>query len=93
LRRPSTIGGADEADMALNTRAPWNTGCTNVAGSFDAQAVLLHENGRVAGLGHASSTSLVMFPSYQGGRCSLGAVDQQTIRTLYPPGRAVLPGA
>jgi Matrixin len=82
----STIGGADEADMALNTRAPWNTGCTNVAGSFDVQTVLLHENGHVAGLGHASSTSSVMYPSYLGARCLLGALDQQAIGTLYPQG-------
>jgi hypothetical protein len=82
----STIGGADEADMALNTRVPWNTACTNVAGSYDVQTVLLHENGHVAGLGHASSTSSVMFPSYQGARCSLGALDQQGISTLYPQG-------
>jgi hypothetical protein len=79
----STIGGTDEGDMALTTRVPWNTGCTNVAGSFDVQTVLLHENGHVAGLGHASSTASVMFPSYQGARCSLGALDAQAITTLY----------
>jgi hypothetical protein len=82
----STIGGADEADMALSTRVPWSTGCINVPGAFDAQTVLLHENGHVAGLDHASSTASVMYPSYQGARCSLGALDAQAIRTLYPPG-------
>jgi hypothetical protein len=81
----STIGGVDEADMALTTRVAWNTGCTNVAGAFDVQTVLLHENGHVAGLDHAASTASVMFPSYQGARCSLGALDRQAIRTLYPP--------
>jgi hypothetical protein len=90
---PGTLGvtwsltrGDDEADMALTTRVPWHTGCTNVAGSFDAQTVLLHENGHVAGLGHASSTASVMYPSYQGARCSLDALDAQAIRTLYPGG-------
>jgi Matrixin len=82
----STIGGRDEADMALSTQVPWNTGCTNVAGSFEAQTVLLHENGHVAGLGHASSPSSVMYPSYLGARCSLGALDQQAISALYPEG-------
>jgi hypothetical protein len=81
-----TIGRWDEADMALSTQAPWNTGCTNVAGSFDVQTVLLHENGHVAGLGHALRPSSVMFPSYLGARCSLGALDQQAISTLYPQG-------
>jgi hypothetical protein len=80
----STIGGVDEADMALNTRVAWSTGCTNVAGAFDVQTVLLHENGHMAGLEHAPSTGSVMFPSYQGARCSLGTLDQQAIRTLYP---------
>jgi hypothetical protein len=80
----STTGGVDEADMALSTRVPWSSGCTNVAGAFDVQTVLLHENGHVAGLDHAPSTASVMFPSYQGARCSLGSLDQQAIRTLYP---------
>jgi Matrixin len=82
----STIGGVDEADMALSTRVPWSTGCVNVAGSFDTQTVLLHENGHVAGLGHAASTASVMYPFYQGARCSLDVLDQQAIRTLYRPG-------
>jgi Matrixin len=80
----STIGGTDEADMALSTRVPWSTGCANLAGRFDAQTVLLHENGHVAGLDHATSTASVMYPFYQGARCSLDALDQQAIRTLYP---------
>jgi hypothetical protein len=79
----STIGGVDEADMALSTRVPWSTGCVNVAGRVDVQSVLLHENGHVAGLGHASSTASVMYPFYQGARCSIDALDHQAIRTLY----------
>jgi hypothetical protein len=82
----STIGGWDEADMALSTRVPWSAGCTDIAGSFDVQTVLLHENGHVAGLGHASSPSSVMYPSYLGARCSLGPLDQQAISALYPQG-------
>jgi len=82
----STIGGTDEADMALSTRVPWSTGCANVAGSFDTQTVLLHENGHVAGLGHAASTASVMYPFYQGARCSLDVLDQQAIQTLYRGG-------
>jgi hypothetical protein len=82
----STMGGVDEADMALTTRVPWHSGCTDVDGSFDAQTVLLHENGHVAGLDHATSTSSVMFPSYQGAACTLGALDEEAISTLYPEG-------
>lgn len=79
----STIGGTDEADMALSTRVPWHTGCTTVPNSFDTQTVLLHENGHVAGLDHATSTASVMYPFYQGARCTLDRLDQQAIRTLY----------
>ena len=50
------------------------------------QTVLLHENGHVAGLDHASSTASVMYPFYQGARCTLDRLDQQAIRTLYSPG-------
>jgi Matrixin len=82
----SIIGGTDEADMALSTRVPWHTGCTIVANSFDTQAVLLHENGHVAGLDHAASTASVMYPFYRGARCTLDALDQRAIRTLYSPG-------
>jgi hypothetical protein len=72
--------------MALSTRVPWHTGCTDVANSFDTQTVLLHENGHVAGLDHAASASSIMYPSYQGVRCSLDALDRAAIRTLYPEG-------
>jgi hypothetical protein len=82
----SITSGTDEADMALTTRVPWHTGCTDVDGSFDAQTVLLHENGHVAGLDHATSPSSVMFPSYQGAACTLGALDEEAISALYPEG-------
>jgi Matrixin len=79
----SIIGGTDEADMALSTRVPWHTGCASVPNSFDTQTVLLHENGHVAGLDHATSTASVMYPFYQGARCTLDRLDQQAIGTLY----------
>lgn len=82
----STIGGADEADMALSTQVPWSAGCRDVPGRYDVQTVLLHENGHVAGLDHASSSASVMYPFYQAARCSLGLLDQEAIRTLYPGG-------
>jgi hypothetical protein len=77
---------ADEADMALNTRVGWSSGCRPVSGRYDVQTVLLHENGHVAGLDHATSTASIMYPSYQGVRCSLGTLDQNAIRSLYPSG-------
>jgi hypothetical protein len=80
----STTAGPDEADMALSTAVPWNTGCVSVPNSFDLQSVLLHENGHVAGLDHATSTASVMYPYYQGAACSLSPLDEQAIAALYP---------
>jgi hypothetical protein len=76
----------DEADMALSARVGWSAGCVPLGGRFDVQTVLLHENGHVAGLDHAASASSIMYPSYQGVRCSLDALDRAAIRTLYPEG-------
>jgi hypothetical protein len=73
----------DEADMAINKRYVWNTGCRNVTGSFDLETVYLHENGHVAGLGHSSNISAVMYPSYQAAHCTLAQDDINGIATLY----------
>jgi Matrixin len=78
-----STSGRDEADMAINTRYVWTTGCRAVPGSFDLESVFLHENGHVAGLGHSTDTRAVMYPSYQTARCSLAADDQAGIAELY----------
>ena len=78
-----STSGIDEADMAINTRYVWNTGCVNRTGSFDLQTVYLHENGHVAGLGHSSDPNAVMYPSYQTARCTLGQDDKNGIAALY----------
>jgi hypothetical protein len=73
----------DEADMAINQRFAWSTGCTQVAGAFDLQTVVLHENGHVAGLGHSGDPNAVMFASYQTARCALSQDDVNGLATLY----------
>ena len=78
-----STSGRDEADMAINTRYVWTTGCRAVSGSFDLESVFLHENGHVAGLGHSTDTRAVMYPSYQTARCALDADDQAGIAALY----------
>jgi len=70
----------DEADMALNTNFSWSPG----SGGFDAETVMLHENGHVAGLGHSIYTTAVMFATYQGKHRWLGADDIDGIYFLYP---------
>jgi hypothetical protein len=69
--------------MAINTRYTWSTGCVNRAGQIDLETVLLHENGHVAGLGHSTDVTAVMYPSYQSARCTLAADDRAGIAALY----------
>jgi hypothetical protein len=78
-----STSGTDEADMAINTRYVWSVGCTAQAGAFDLQSVYLHENGHVAGLGHSTDTSAVMYPSYQTARCALAQDDKNGLAALY----------
>ena len=78
-----STSGTDEADMAINTRYVWSTGCRAQLGAFDLQSVYLHENGHVAGLGHSTDTSAVMYPSYQTARCELATDDRNGIAALY----------
>ena len=73
----------DEADMAINTRYTWSTGCRQVSGAYDLETVYLHENGHVAGLGHSSDPSAVMYPSYQTARCTLSQDDKNGLAALY----------
>jgi hypothetical protein len=73
----------DEADMSINQRFAWSTGCTQVPGAFDLQTVVLHENGHVAGLGHSGDPNAVMFASYQTARCALSQDDINGLATLY----------
>jgi len=70
----------DEADMAMNTRVAWRTDGSD----YDAQTVMLHENGHVAGLGHSSITTAVMYAYYGGVRRSLHSDDIAGISFLYP---------
>jgi hypothetical protein len=78
-----STSGQDEADMAINTRYAWTTGCTQQGSAYDLQSVYLHENGHVAGLGHSTDPSAVMYPSYQTARCALAQDDKNGIAALY----------
>jgi Matrixin len=73
----------NEADMALNTRFTWKNTCGSTGSGVDVETVLLHENGHVAGLDHASRTDSVMYPSYQSPRCTLFDYDRRSIVNLY----------
>lgn len=70
----------DEADMALNPKFAWaNDGVSD----FDAQAVFLHENGHVVGLGHSDDINAVMYPYYQGVDRDLDTDDIEGATYLY----------
>ena len=78
-----TTNNIDEADMAITTRYAWNTGCVDRPNSYDLETVFLHENGHVAGLGHSSDPSAVMYPSYQRAHCTLAQDDKNGIAAKY----------
>ena len=69
--------------MAINTRYAWTTGCIQQGSAYDLESVYLHENGHVAGLGHSTDPSAVMYPSYQTARCALAPDDKNGIAALY----------
>jgi Matrixin len=72
-----------EADMALNTRFQWKNTCGGGGSGFDVETIFLHENGHVAGLDHVDRTDSVMYPIYQGERCTLFDYDRRSIANLY----------
>jgi hypothetical protein len=81
---------AHEADMALNTKFPWSTDGVH---DYDVQTVFLHEEGHVAGLGHSTYTTAIMYPSYSGVRQVLGPDDIAGIQSLYPDGATSTTGS
>jgi len=70
----------DEADMAMNTNFSWSP----QSGGFDAETVMLHENGHVVGLGHSEIQQAVMYATYQGVHPWLDSDDIDGITFLYP---------
>ncbi len=71
------FGAPQEADAVLNIDADWTV--------FDVLTVAAHELGHVAGLGHSSDPTALMYAQYQGARNPLlGADDIAGISALYP---------
>lgn len=89
LRDPNTLGvtwtgtSIDEADMALNTNFNWETD-ESASQKFDAETVLLHENGHALGLGHEESKPSIMAPYYSTLNRVLYQDDIDGITSLYP---------
>lgn len=80
----------DEADVAMNSKMSWNT-ATNPTGTYDPEAVLLHENGHVAGLSHSPIVDAIMYAYYTGGAAVLHDDDKRCIVWLYPQDNATAP--
>lgn len=76
--------GADEADMALNTKFNWVNSLSPAPGEFDIETVLLHENGHVLGLDHSTVPEAVMEATYAGVRRAPRIDDQRGDIFLYP---------
>jgi hypothetical protein len=74
----------DEADIAINTKASWVHDCNTAGPSFEAESVVLHENGHVVGLGHSPDVNAVMATPYLSAQCDLDQDDIDGISALYP---------
>lgn len=83
LNGPFTLAvtwfGGQEADVAMNANFTWNTDGTD----FDAETVLLHEEGHALGLDHSQVVDAVMFASYSVVRQDLHDDDIAGINSLY----------
>jgi predicted Zn-dependent protease len=65
-------------DMNFNDTMNWNIGTT-----YDLQTVALHEMGHALGLGHSTTSSAVMWPSYGGVKRKLTSDDVNGIQAVY----------
>lgn len=70
-------------DTQFNTGQPW---VINTTGGYDLFTVAMHEIGHALGLGHSTSYSSALYPTYAGIRAGLGADDIRGIRALYSGG-------
>lgn len=88
--------GIDEADIAFNTNAGWNTGAFNYANlnsPFHFETVALHELGHVLGLSHEDDVMATLNTFYADGGPQGSAKqvlplpdDHGGVRALYPDG-------
>jgi hypothetical protein len=72
-----------EGDVVMNIGiAPkqWHTDGRDI----DVEAVMLHENGHVLGLGHSDDFDAVMYPFYRAPQRELGVDDIAGVSFLYP---------
>jgi hypothetical protein len=79
-------GNIVKSDVHLNAEVDWST--TEPVPSFgiDLPTVLVHEEGHVAGLGHSSDPTAVMYSNYLSGtdKRTLTADDVAAIDAIYP---------
>lgn len=81
---PSINNFSIAGDVLINSGQSWVMG---TIGGYDLFTTALHEVGHALGLGHSTSYSAAMYPSYVGQRLGLGADDSSGIRALYSPGQ------
>jgi hypothetical protein len=74
----------DEVDIAMNTKFTWSSADGTSPPVYDAETVMLHENGHGAGIQHSDTLQSIMYPSYQHLQRSLYQDDVDAITAKYP---------
>ncbi len=75
---PPANGDSSSGDIMFNTAAPIGT-----QGGYDLESIAIHEFGHALGLGHSSSSSSVMYATYQGTKNSLIQDDINGVQAIY----------
>jgi hypothetical protein len=76
---PPFNGGTDAGDIFFNTSQVWKTD----GSPYDFYTVMVHEFGHALGLGHATTSTSMMYPVYNWTKRSFASDDRNGIKAIY----------
>ncbi len=75
---PAANGGTDAGDIILNSNINWQ-----INSNYDLMTVVAHEFGHALGLGESTTSSAVMYGTYNGIKQALATDDISGIQSIY----------